>query len=179
MPAEVFGIADAGELQDMRRADRASRQDYLTLGFDALHAAVARILDSDRSHAIEPDAMHQRTGDDLKVGPLHHWAQIAACRTGAPPATSRLLHPADAVARAWGQVVDVLAVFEPQLSARFDRPCDVNSGPPLPSTESSLPSQFSALRKNGNTSSHDQPRLPSCAPNSRSPRADRGHRSCR
>jgi hypothetical protein len=119
--AEVFGIADTGELQDMRRADRASRQDYLTRGFDALHAAVAQILDTDRSHAIEPDAMHQRTGDDLEVGPLHRWAQIAACRTGAPPATSRLLHPADAIARARGQVVDVLAVFEPQLPARFDR----------------------------------------------------------
>jgi hypothetical protein len=41
---EMVGIADAGKLQDMRRADRTGGQDDLARGIDTLGAAVARKL---------------------------------------------------------------------------------------------------------------------------------------
>ena len=48
-----------------------------------------------------------------------------------------------------------------QIGERFI--FEVKSGPSLPRTSVSSPSQRSAARKYGRQSSHDQPRLPSCA----------------
>src|ERR1700731_2472117 len=65
--------------------------------------------------------MHQRVGDELEVGPLQYRVQIGARGAGAAPTAAGLLAPADAVAGAGRQVVDVLAVFEPDLLARLER----------------------------------------------------------
>ena len=48
-PTQMLGIADARELQQMRRADSPRRQDHLTRCIDALDPAAARILDADRA----------------------------------------------------------------------------------------------------------------------------------
>src|SRR5207237_9754172 len=54
---------------------------------------------------------------ELQIGPLQGWTQIAARRAGAAAAAAGLLAPADAGTGAGRQVVDVLAVFEPELHA--------------------------------------------------------------
>src|SRR5437588_10334888 len=54
---------------------------------------------------------------ELQIGPLQGWTQIAARRAGAAAAATGLLAPADAGTGTGRQVVDVLAVFEPELHA--------------------------------------------------------------
>src|SRR5438046_3634908 len=57
---------------------------------------------------------------ELQIGPLQGWTQIAARRAGAAAAATGLLAPADAGTGAGRQVVDVLAVFEPELHPGID-----------------------------------------------------------
>src|SRR5437773_9793227 len=57
---------------------------------------------------------------ELQIGPLQGWTQIAARRAGAAAAAARLLAPTDAGTGAGRQVVDILAVFEPELHAGLD-----------------------------------------------------------
>src|SRR5579862_9202345 len=104
----------------MRRADRARRQDHLAPRVGSFHGAAARELDAGRALAVEHDAVHQRLGDELQVGPLQRRAQIGARGAGAAAAAAGLLAPADAVAGAGRDRVDVLAVFEPDLLAGLD-----------------------------------------------------------
>ncbi len=49
----MLGVADAGQLQQMRRADRAAGEDDLSRRFGALDLAAARKLDTDRALAVE------------------------------------------------------------------------------------------------------------------------------
>ncbi len=168
--AEMVGIADPGQLQDMRRADRAAGQDHLGQRVDALGLAAARELDPDRALAVEQHAMHQRVGDDLEVGPPHRRAQIGARRALPAPAAPGLLHPADAARRPRRQAVDVLAVFETGLDAGLDellaqrRLVGGARGQQRPAAAvevvGALLPALGALEI-GSTSSHDQPRLPS------------------
>ena len=142
-------------------------------GIGMFHRAAAREFDAGRA-ACRRTARGgpARLVTSCEVGPLQRRMQIGARGAGAAAAAAGLLAPADAVAGAGRQVVDVLAVFQAELLAGLDhRRADrrsrsifeVNSGPSLPRTSLPSPSQFSALRKNGKQSSHDQPRLPSCA----------------
>ncbi len=117
----MLGIADAGELQDVRRTDGAGRQDHLARGIDPLGGAAARKFDAGRAAAVEQDAVHQRAGDDLQIAPPQRGPQVAARGTRPPAAAARLLHPADPVARLVRQVVDVLAVFATELPTGFHR----------------------------------------------------------
>jgi hypothetical protein len=64
--------------------------------------------------------VHQRVGDNLQVGPPHRRPQIGACGALPAAATPGLLHPADIVAGAGQQVVDVLMVFEADLGPGLD-----------------------------------------------------------
>src|ERR1041384_3560379 len=111
---EMLGIADPGKLQQVRRADRASRHDDFALRQHALDSrspgAAAREIDTDRALAVEYDAVHQRVRDELQIGPLQRRAQIASRGAGTPPAAAGLLAPADAWPGAGRQVVDVVAV---------------------------------------------------------------------
>src|SRR5258707_15010206 len=104
----------------MRRADRAAREDYLGRRLGPLDLAPARKLDAGRALSVEQHAMDERAGDDLEVGALHRRAQIGPRRALPAPPAPGLLDPADPLAGARRQMVDVGAVFEPELLARLD-----------------------------------------------------------
>jgi hypothetical protein len=61
----MLGSADAGQLQDVQRADSTRQQDHFALGLGALDRAAALEFNPDRALAVEQDAPHQRPGDDL------------------------------------------------------------------------------------------------------------------
>ena len=118
--AEMLGVANPRQLQDVRRADRSRRQDHLARrigSLDRTAGTAAREFDARRSLAVENDAVHQRVGDELEVGPLQRRVKIGARSAGAATAAAGLLAPADAVAGTGRQIVDVLAVFQPDLPA--------------------------------------------------------------
>jgi hypothetical protein len=116
----MLGIANAGELEDVRRADRAGSKDHLAGDIDAFRGTIARILDAYRARAVEKHPMHQRIGDDPQIGAPHCGLQIAPRGTCTSPSATCLLHPADTVAGFRCQVVDVLPVLEAELLARLD-----------------------------------------------------------
>src|SRR5690348_16720881 len=101
----------------MRRADRARGQDHLARGICTLGMAIARELDADGALAVEQHAMHQSMRHELKVRALQGRMQISTRGAGAAAAAAGLLALADAVAMARRQVVDVLAILEPELLA--------------------------------------------------------------
>ena len=117
---EMLGIANPGQLQQMRRAHRAGRQDHLALGEDPLDPTLTGKIDPDRALAVEYDAVHQRVGNELQIGTLQGRPQIGPGGAGAAAAAARLLAPTDAGTGAGRQVVDILAVFEPELHAGLD-----------------------------------------------------------
>src|SRR5437764_10683906 len=104
----------------MRRAHRAGRQDHLALGEDPLDPTLTGKIDADRALAVEYDAVHQRVGNELQIGALQGRPQIGPGGAGAAAAAARLLTPTDAGTGAGRQVVDVLAVFEPELHSGLD-----------------------------------------------------------
>ena len=120
---EMVGVADARQLQHMRRTDRTRRQDHLAGRVDALDCArrtVAGEFDSDRALAVEQHAMHQRAGHDLQIGPFQRGPQIGP-RRALPPATAPgLLDPADIVAGTRRQMVDVLVIGKTDLFPGLD-----------------------------------------------------------
>src|SRR5215469_12314993 len=110
-------IADTRQLQNVRRADRTRRQDHFARRIGPLDDPVAREFDACRTLAVEQDAVDQGVGDELEVRSLQRRPEIGARSTGAAPAAAGLLAPADAVAVARRQVVDIFAVFEPDFLA--------------------------------------------------------------
>src|SRR3984893_2769719 len=104
----------------MRRVHRAGGEDHLALGVRPLDRPAAFVLDRNSTAAVEDDAVDLRLDDDLEVRPLQSRPQIGPRGAGPPPATARLLAPADAVASAGRQVVYILAVFEADFLAGLD-----------------------------------------------------------
>src|ERR1041384_2363906 len=103
---ELRRIANPGELQDMRRADRSAREDDFARRLGLLDFTAARKLNRGRALAVEQHAMYQRIGDDAGVRALQGRAQMGARGPLAPAAAPRRLPPADAVLPAMGQTVD-------------------------------------------------------------------------
>ena len=69
----MLGVADARQLQDVRRADGTRRQDHLTRrigSLDRTAGTAARELDTPRALAVKQDAVDQCMGDELQVRPL-------------------------------------------------------------------------------------------------------------
>ena len=112
--SQVLGIAHPRQLQDVRRADRARRQDHLAGCVSPFDHPVARELDADRALALEQDAMRQRFG----VGGSGASAPTVEGPRGAGAATAaaRLLTIADAAMR---QRIDVLTILQPNFFPRF------------------------------------------------------------
>ena len=67
---QMPGRADAGELQDLRRADRARRQHDLAAARGAPLGAVLAVAHADGAPAVEAPGRHQRLGLDVEVRPL-------------------------------------------------------------------------------------------------------------
>ena len=63
---ELARVADAGELQQLRRVDRAAAEDHLA-GLDPLRPDPARDLDADRPRAVEEHAIHERAAAHVEV----------------------------------------------------------------------------------------------------------------
>src|ERR1700751_4060562 len=104
----------------MRGADRAGREDHLAGRGDALDAGLARELDPHRALGIERHTMHQRVGDDLQIWPLFRRTEVGRGGAGAAAPPPGLLAPADRVAGATWQIVDVGSKFEAKLLRRPD-----------------------------------------------------------
>src|ERR1051326_6194019 len=81
---------------------------------------VPRELDADRALSVEQHAMDEGMGDELQVRALQRRTQIGARGAGGAAAAAGLLTPADAVAMTRRQIVDILAVFQTELFARFE-----------------------------------------------------------
>src|SRR6516164_10117576 len=104
----------------MRRIYGAGGEDHFTLGIRALDHPAPLVFDRDSAAAVKEDAVYLRLDDHLKIGALLRRPQIGARGAGPPATAARLLTPADAVAGSGWQIVDVLAVFEPDLFASLD-----------------------------------------------------------
>src|SRR6516164_11783254 len=108
----------------MRRADRTGSEDHLASRIGPPDGVpwpvVAREFDANRARPVDDHAVHQRIGDDLEVRPLGCRPQIGARGAGPTAPTAGLLAPADAVAGARRQIVDVGAIFEPELLGSLD-----------------------------------------------------------
>ena len=66
---ELARVPDAGELQQLRRVDRAAAEDDL-LRADHLRLAAVHDLDPDRARPLEDDPVHERAAANLEVRPV-------------------------------------------------------------------------------------------------------------
>ena len=84
--AQFGRAADARQLQQLRRVDRAAAQDHLA-GARGLGSAAAdaRILDAGRAPALEQDPRRHRMRLHVEVRPAHHGVQVRP-RGGQPAA---------------------------------------------------------------------------------------------
>ena len=73
-----------GELQQLRRQQRAAGQQHLGARPDAAERAVLHEFETDRALAVEQHALREGADFDLQVRPLHRRAQIGE-RGAAPP----------------------------------------------------------------------------------------------
>ena len=65
-PPQLLGIADPGQLEELRRCDRPAREDHLAgPGLDS--RAAVRVFDADRAVPLEQDPGDERAGLDAKV----------------------------------------------------------------------------------------------------------------
>src|SRR4029077_15102176 len=77
---------DAGEQQQLPRADRAGRENDLAPGARGLARAVLAPGHAGRAPAVELDALGEAAGFDPKVRPVEHRLPKSARRRPAPPA---------------------------------------------------------------------------------------------
>src|SRR4029453_10572937 len=78
--AELGRRSDARELEQLRRVDRPAAEPDPPGPRRARAAARARVLDADRTVALEQDAGRKRERLDLEVGPPHRWMEVGAGR---------------------------------------------------------------------------------------------------
>ena len=81
--AERPRVADAGELEHLRRVDRTAAQDDLGAARPLDLAAPVAVLDADRARALEEQSRDVRPTLDRQVRPPHHRVQVGA--RGAQP----------------------------------------------------------------------------------------------
>ena len=103
-------IADAGQLQQMRRADRAGGEDHLARRIGPLDGSLGRLRENSTPAARFPSNITRCTSALVticKLGRFVAGLQIGARGAGPAAAAAGLLAPADAVAGAGRQIVDV------------------------------------------------------------------------
>src|SRR5207248_1154009 len=82
---ELARVADARELEHLRRVDRAAAEDDLA-GADE---TAARDVDADRPRALEDDPGHETAALDVEIRPARHGVQIGARRAQTAAAADR------------------------------------------------------------------------------------------
>lgn len=93
---QFVGGADARAHQQLRRVERARREDHLGARLQPLDRAAARKLHAARARAVEAHAQDRRVGDQMQVWPLAP-IQIRARHCAAFAAALRHLIEADAL----------------------------------------------------------------------------------
>ena len=110
--------SDAGDHQQLRRADRPGGQDDLAPGLHGDRVAAGAVLDPGAAVAAEQEAVHQRVGDQVEVGAVEDREEVGV--GGAlPPAVenggTRSSRPLFETA------VDVLRDRMPEFAGRIHR----------------------------------------------------------
>ncbi len=103
---EQRGIADAGELQDLRRKIGAAADDDFAPRADVIHVAVTHDLDAGRAPQLERHARDLRAGAHGEVLASSRGPQIGARRAGAIAAGHGELDAADALVGAGVLILD-------------------------------------------------------------------------
>src|SRR5215203_2965768 len=83
---EPLGVADARQLEDLRRADGAGGKDHLAGGAGEMALAVAPEQDAGRAPALENRALDLDAGLEPEIGPVQHRLEEAPRRAPAPAA---------------------------------------------------------------------------------------------
>src|SRR5215472_6882246 len=95
MLLQRFAVADTRQHQQLRRLERARRQDHLAPRTDRFRFLALDILDANGALAVEDDARCLRAGLDAQVRPRPHMRVDVAAR-GAPAFAVLLRHLIDA-----------------------------------------------------------------------------------
>ena len=115
--AQKLRGADAGELQNLRRVDRAGGEDHLARRMRDAHFAPDPIFDAFRTMTIEKNPRRQRAGFDLQIGMLPCLLQKAGRGRRAPAIAGGELEIAGAfLVRA----VEIVVAREAGLHRRLD-----------------------------------------------------------
>ena len=107
-------LADARQLQQMRRLHRSGRQDHLGVAPHLMRLAVLAILDADRALALQQDACGMGLGLDPQIGPGARRIEEGARRGPAPALLLRHLIVAEAFLPAVVVVADCAASPRPR-----------------------------------------------------------------
>ena len=91
--AQVVGVADSGELQELGRVDGPTAEDDLARGDRPVQASGPEVVDAGGSLAVETHAGDERKGLDPEVLPVHHRVEVRAGRGEAAPTTDVAVEP--------------------------------------------------------------------------------------
>ena len=122
---QVSGVADTGELQQLRRVDRAAAQDDLTRADLTRRPAAVAVR-----HAHGPVPLEQDPGDEgpaghVQVRPAHHRVQVGAGRAEPPAPVDVAVEGGEAFL---AEAVDVLGELVPSLLDRFEERLEERAG---------------------------------------------------
>ena len=114
---ELGGVAHTGELQQLRRVDRAAAEDDLA-GHDPPHSPpTAPVLDAASALAVEEDFGGEGARADGQVRPCHGRVQVGLRRA---PASTAVDVPVEACEALLTSAVHVVGEREPGLLHRFE-----------------------------------------------------------
>jgi hypothetical protein len=95
--AQPLRLADTGELEQMRRADRACAEDHLAARHGGLLGSGDARFDADGAAVLDQHALHLRERCDAQVGPVAHRLQERLGGVHADAAALRHVEIGDAV----------------------------------------------------------------------------------
>ena len=111
------GRSEPGQLQELRRVERAAGEDDLAAGVRDARRIAVPVFDADRAPSCEQDAARQRVGHDGEIGPAARLAQIADRGRAAAPVARRQLEIAGAFL---GRPVEIVVARKARLLRRLD-----------------------------------------------------------
>ena len=74
--AQLLGVADAGQLQQLGAVERAAAQDHLSRRHRPAQPAPAGVVDARTTVALHPQAGDEGEGLDVEVGPVHDRVEV-------------------------------------------------------------------------------------------------------